>query len=66
MKTLVKTGLVALLSGTTGYAAFAGTVSGTITGPDGAPFRAAFVRVQNLATIRAAIGPTISAPAPTW
>jgi hypothetical protein len=50
MRTLVKTGLVALLLGTTGYAAFAGTVSGTITGPDGAPFRAAFVRVQNLAT----------------
>ena len=50
MKTLVKTGLAALLLGTTGYAAFAGTVSGTITGPDGAPFRAAFVRVQNLTT----------------
>ena len=50
MKTLVTTGLAALLLGTTGYAAFAGTVSGTIKGPDGAPFRAAFVRVQNLKT----------------
>ena len=50
MKTLVTTGLAALLLGTTGYAAFAGTVSGTITGLDGAPFRAAFVRVQNLKT----------------
>ena len=50
MKTLVKTGLAALLLGTTGYAALAGTISGTIKGPDGAPFRAAFVRVQNLQT----------------
>jgi Carboxypeptidase regulatory-like domain len=33
-----------------GYAALAGTVSGTVKGPDGAPFRAAFVRVQNLKT----------------
>jgi hypothetical protein len=30
MKTLVRTGLVALLLGTTGYAAFAGAVSGTM------------------------------------
>ena len=50
MKTLVKTGLAALLLGTTGYAALAGTITGTIKGPDGAPFRAAFVRVQNLST----------------
>jgi virginiamycin B lyase len=50
MKSLVTSGLAALLLGTTGYAALAGTVSGTIRGPDGAPFRAAFVRVQNLQT----------------
>jgi hypothetical protein len=50
MKTLVKTGVVALLLGASGYAALAGTVSGTIKEPNGAPFRAAFVRVQNLKT----------------
>ena len=38
MKTLVKTGLATLLLGTTGYAAFAGTVSGTITGLDAIRF----------------------------
>src|SRR5580704_11765671 len=48
MKTLVTTGLTALLLATTGYAALAGTITGAIKGPDGAPFRAAFVRVQNL------------------
>jgi len=33
-----------------GYAATGGTLSGTIKGPDGAPFRAAFVRVRNVNT----------------
>ena len=48
MKTTVTAGLAALLLGTSGYAVLAGMISGTIKGPDGAPFRAAFVRVQNL------------------
>ena len=48
MKTLATAGVAALLLATTGYAALAGTIAGTIKGPDGAPFRAAFVRVQNL------------------
>jgi virginiamycin B lyase len=50
VKILMKAGLAALLLGTTGCAALAGTITGTIKGPDGAPFRAAFVRVQNLST----------------
>jgi virginiamycin B lyase len=44
------TGLAALLLASVGQAALAGTIVGTVKGPDGAPFRAAFVRVQNLQT----------------
>jgi Carboxypeptidase regulatory-like domain len=34
----------------TGYAAAGGNIAGTIKGPDGAPFKAAFVRAQNVQT----------------
>ena len=44
------TGLAALLLASVGHTALAGTIVGTVKGPDGAPFRAAFVRVQNLQT----------------
>ena len=43
-------GLLALLCCSVGYAATGGTLSGTIKGSDGAPFRAAFVRVRNVNT----------------
>jgi virginiamycin B lyase len=33
-----------------GHAAAGGTIAGTIKGPDGAPFKAAFVRAQNVQT----------------
>jgi virginiamycin B lyase len=33
-----------------GYAIAGGAISGTVKGPDGAPFRAAFVRAQNVQT----------------
>ncbi len=33
-----------------GFAAAGGTIAGTIKGPDGAPFRAAFVRARNVQT----------------
>src|ERR1700737_3234203 len=42
--------LAALLLTSVGHAASAGIISGTVKGPDGAPFRAAFVRVQNMKT----------------
>src|SRR5436305_298541 len=45
MKRLLIAALVTLLIAP--VAAFAGIISGTVKGPDGAPFRAAFVRVQN-------------------
>ena len=34
----------------TGYAAAGGNIAGTIKGPDGSPFKAAFVRAQNVQT----------------
>jgi virginiamycin B lyase len=43
-------GLVALLVASLGYAARGSTISGAIAGPDGAPFRAAFIRAQNVKT----------------
>lgn len=43
-------GILALMFASVGYAASGGTISGTIKGPDGAPFRAAFVRAQNVKT----------------
>src|SRR5712692_1165383 len=50
MKRILYAGLVALLVAPLGYAAPGGNISGAITGPDGAPFRAAFVRAQNVQT----------------
>jgi virginiamycin B lyase len=43
-------GLMALLLASVGYAAPGGIISGTLKGPDGAPFRAAFIRAQNAKT----------------
>ena len=42
--------LLSLLPALIGQAAWAGTIVGRVTGPDGAPFRAAFVRIQNVTT----------------
>jgi hypothetical protein len=42
--------LAAVLLALAAPAAWAATITGTVTGPDGAPFRAAFVRVQNMKT----------------
>ncbi len=50
MKRILYAGLVALLAAPLGYAAPGGNISGAITGPGGAPFRAAFVRAQNVQT----------------
>jgi streptogramin lyase len=50
MKQHLIAALAALLLASVGQAALAGTIVGTVTGADGAPFRAAFVRVQNLQT----------------
>src|ERR1019366_4272057 len=49
-KILGFSGLLALLCCSVGYAAPGGTLFGTIKGPDGAPFRAAFVRARNVNT----------------
>ena len=43
-------GLMALLLASAGYAAPGVIISGTLKGPDGAPFRAAFIRAQNTKT----------------
>lgn len=43
-------GLLALSLSSVSGAASAGTISGTVKGPDGAAFRAAFVRVQDMRT----------------
>ena len=50
MKRILYAGLVALLVASLGYAVPGSTISGAIAGPDGAPFRAAFVRAQNVKT----------------
>src|SRR3984893_11186737 len=50
MKKHFTVSLAALLLTSVAHAAWAGTISGTIRAPDGTPFRAAFVRVQNLKT----------------
>src|SRR5258706_13933237 len=50
MKRILFAGLVALLVASSLYAAPGSTISGAIAGPDGAPFRAAFVRAQNVKT----------------
>jgi len=38
---------LAMLFSTLSYGAPGGTISGTVTGPDGSSFRGAFVRAQN-------------------
>jgi len=43
-------GLAAILLASTASTAWAATITGTVTGPDGTPFRAAFVRIQNTKT----------------
>jgi hypothetical protein len=45
MKKQLTVGLAALWLASPAPAAWAATIIGTVTGPDGAPFRAAFVRV---------------------
>ena len=50
MKRILFAGLVALLVASFVYAAPGSTISGGVAGPDGAPFRAAFVRAQNVKT----------------
>lgn len=47
MRKVLSAACMVLLFAPSGYAA---TMSGTITGPDGAPFRAAFIRAQNTKT----------------
>src|SRR5580704_2164276 len=42
--------LVAMSAATAASAADAATIAGTVTGPDGAPFRGAFVQARNAAT----------------
>jgi virginiamycin B lyase len=50
MKNQLTVGVAALVLASTAPAAWAATITGTVTGPDGAPFRAAFVRVHNTNT----------------
>lgn len=50
MKNILNAGLVMLLATCLGYAAPGGNISGDIKGQDGAPFRAAFIRAQNVKT----------------
>src|ERR1700674_6105719 len=50
MKKTLLVGLAALWVTSLGYAASGGSISGVIKGADGAPFRAAFVRAQNVKT----------------
>jgi hypothetical protein len=50
MKRILFAGLVALLAVSFVYGAAGSTISGAVTGPDGAPFRAAFIRAQNVKT----------------
>lgn len=50
MRKQLSVSLATLLLASTAPATLAATITGTVTGPDGAPFRAAFVRVQNMKT----------------
>ena len=50
MRKPITTALAALLLASAGHAALAATITGTVKGADGAPFRAAFVHVQNTKT----------------
>ena len=49
MRTLLSTSLLASLLASASFAAEAGTITGTVKNADGIPFRAAFVRVLELA-----------------
>src|SRR6202166_4283949 len=50
MKKMLCTAFLVFLLGTSGYASPGGDISGIVKGEDGAPFRAAFVRAQNVKT----------------
>ena len=50
MRTLLSTSLMASLLTSVSFTAEAGTITGTVKNADGAPFRAAFVRVLNTKT----------------
>ena len=50
MKKQFTIGVAALLLASVGQGALAATISGTVRNPDGTPFRAAFVRAQNIKT----------------
>src|SRR5262249_41209299 len=50
MRTLLATSLTAALLASVSVIAEAGTITGTVKNADGTPFRAAFVRVQNVKT----------------
>src|SRR5258708_38759494 len=50
MKNILCTAFLALLIATSAYAVPGGAISGIVKGEDGAPFRAAFVRAQNVKT----------------
>src|ERR1700738_3169184 len=50
MKKTLYAGLVVLLAASLGNASPGASISGAITGPDGAAFRAAFIRAQNVKT----------------
>jgi hypothetical protein len=51
MPTMKRIALGSALAAMSGFAcADAATITGTVTGPDGHPFRAAFVQARNLAT----------------
>ena len=47
MRKILGFGFLALMVASVGYGATGGTITGTVKGADGAPFRAAFVRAQN-------------------
>ena len=50
MKKTLSTAVLTLLLATFAHAAPGGDISGTVKGEDGSPFRAAFVRAQNVKT----------------
>src|SRR5579871_3037973 len=51
MRIITRVALGSAIAAVSGFAcADAATITGTVTGPDGRPFRAAFVQARNLAT----------------
>src|SRR5216684_7991443 len=50
MKNILCTAFLAFLLATSAHASPGGDISGIVKGEDGAPFRAAFVRAQNVKT----------------